>query len=170
MSYAPDNGTDIRGQTTGCNEAGVKIAFNFAGVSAGLKTVTHGRGDSVGCVPLSASFQDTIRNAKSYIWIFGDGTPPLADDELPENHTYTNVGTYPVMLIAIDSNSCNVADTAYHHIVVKNNPATLNFDFAKIPPCTSLSYVFTNLSTCATGGAVWQILPSPGVSGTGRRR
>jgi len=38
------------------NEAAVKIAFNFAGVAAGLKVVTHGRGDSVGCVPLTATF------------------------------------------------------------------------------------------------------------------
>jgi gliding motility-associated-like protein len=55
------------------------------------------------------------------------------------------------MMIAIDSNSCNVADTAYHQIVVGNNPATVNFDFAKVPPCTSLSYVFTNLSTSPPG-------------------
>jgi gliding motility-associated-like protein len=145
--FAPANGTDVRGQTWGCNEAGVKIAFNFAGVAAGLKTITYGRGDSVGCVPLAASFQDTIRNAKSYIWIFGDGTPPLQTTSYQENHTYTTTGTFLVTLIAIDSNSCNVADTAYHQILVSNNPATLNFDYAKIPPCTSLSYVFTNLST-----------------------
>jgi gliding motility-associated-like protein len=145
--FAPANGTDVRGSTWGCNEAGVKIAFNFAGVAAGLKTITYGRGDSVGCVPLAASFQDTIRNAKSYIWIFGDGTPPLQTTSYQENHTYTTTGTFLVTLIAIDSNSCNVADTAYHQILVSNNPATLNFDYAKIPPCTSLSYVFTNLST-----------------------
>jgi gliding motility-associated-like protein len=149
--FAPGNGTDAGGQTTGCNEAGVKIAFNFAGVAAGLKTVTHGRGDSVGCVPLSASFSDTIRNAKSYIWIFGDGTPPLNTTSYQENHTYTSTGIFQVTLIAIDSNSCNVADTAYHDIIVSNNPATLNFSFAKVPPCTSLSYVFTNLSTSPPG-------------------
>jgi gliding motility-associated-like protein len=145
--FGPGNGTDNRGQTTGCNEAGVKIAFNFAGVAAGLKTVTHGRGDSVGCVPLAASFSDTIRNAKSYIWIFGDGTPPIYTTNFQENHTYLSTGIYKVTLIAIDSNSCNVADTAYHQILVNNNPATINFDYAKVPPCTSLSYVFTNLST-----------------------
>jgi gliding motility-associated-like protein len=145
--FAPTNGTDVRGQTWGCNEAGVKIAFNFAGVAAGLKTVTHGRGDSVGCVPLTASFQDTIRNAKSYIWNFGDGSGNIPTTSYQENHTYTTTGTFLVTLIAIDSNSCNVADTEYHQILVSNNPATLNFDYAKIPPCTSLSYVFTNLST-----------------------
>jgi gliding motility-associated-like protein len=149
--FAPGNGTDAGGNTTGCNEAGVKIAFNFAGVAAGLKAVTHGRGDSVGCVPLSATFSDTIRNAKSYIWNFGDGTGNFPTTNYEMSHTYQSVGTYTVMLIAIDSNSCNVADTAYHEIVVKNNPATLNFSFAKIPPCTSLSYVFTNLSTSPPG-------------------
>ncbi len=145
--FAPGNGTDVRGQTTGCNEAGVKIAFNFAGVAAGLKTITHGRGDSVGCVPLSAIFEDTIRNAKSYIWNFGDGTGNFPTTNYEMSHSYPNVGTYTVMLIAIDPNSCNGADTAYHQIVVKNNPATLDFSYAKIPPCTSLSFVFTNLST-----------------------
>ena len=142
-AYQTQNGTG----TTGCNEAGVKIAFNFAGVSAGLKTVTHGRGDSVGCVPLSVSFQDTIRDAVSYIWNFGDGTPALATTSYAENHTYNAVGTYRVMLIAIDSNSCNVADTVYRDIVVKSNPAAVDFDFAKLPPCTSLIFLFTNLST-----------------------
>ena len=142
-AYATRNGTG----TYGCNEAGVKIAFNFAGVSAGLKTVTHGRGDSVGCAPLDVSFQDTIRNAVSYIWNFGDGTPALPTTSYAENHTYVNVGTYQVMLIAIDSNSCNVADTVYRDIIVKNNPAALNFDYAKLPPCTSLNFLFTNLST-----------------------
>jgi gliding motility-associated-like protein len=149
--YAPSNGTNNGRQTTGCNEAGVKIAFNFAGVAAGLKSVTHGRGDSVGCVPLNVSFSDTIRNAKNYIWIFGDGTPPVQTTGFTENHTYTSTGVFKVTEIAIDSNSCNVADTEYREIIVSNNPATLNFDFAKVPPCTSLSYVFTNLSTSPPG-------------------
>ena len=93
------------------------------------------------------SFQDTIRNAKSYIWNFGDGTGNFPTTNYEMSHTYPNVGTYTVMLIAIDPNSCNGADTAYHQILVKNNPATLDFNYAKIPPCTSLSFVFTNLST-----------------------
>jgi len=151
-AYQRTNGTTtISNGVTGCNEAGVKIAFNYAGVAAGLKTVTHGRGDSVGCVPLAASFQDTIRNAVSYIWNFGDNTPILYTTSFAENHTYTAVGTYLVTLIAIDSNSCNVADTEYHEIIVSNNPAALNFDFSKVPPCTSLSYLFNNLSTAPPG-------------------
>jgi gliding motility-associated-like protein len=52
-----------------------------------------------------------------------------------------------VTLIAIDSNTCNVADTVTHTIVVGNNPASINFDYSKVPPCTSMSYILTNLSS-----------------------
>ena len=145
-SAFPSNGALSPPNGAGCNEAGVKIAFNFAGVSAGLKVVTHGRGDSVGCLPLNATFSDTIRNAKSYIWNFGDGTI-LATTDYTEQHTYNNVGTYLVTLIAIDSNTCNVADTVTHTILVGNNPASINFDYSKVPPCTSMSYILTNLSS-----------------------
>ena len=145
-SAFPNNGALNPPNGAGCNEAGVKIAFNFAGVSAGLKVVTHGRGDSVGCVPLNATFSDTIRNAKSYFWNFGDGTI-LSTTDYTEQHTYNNVGTYLVTLIAIDSNTCNVADTVTHTIIVGNNPASINFDYSKVPPCTSMSYILTNLSS-----------------------
>ncbi|GGB16456.1 DUF7948 domain-containing protein [Puia dinghuensis] len=131
----------------GCNEAGVKIAFNYAGVAAGLKVVTHGRGDSVGCVPLTATFSDTIRNAKSYIWNFGDGTVINNTTSYTENHTYTSAGTYKVTLIAIDSNTCNVADTVTHLVEMKNDPAFLDFRYDKTGPCQDFNYVFTNLST-----------------------
>ncbi|HWB94946.1 MAG TPA: PKD domain-containing protein [Puia sp.] len=142
----PVNGAMSPMNGSGCNEAGVKMAFNFAGVAAGLKVMTHGRGDSVGCTPLTAIFADTVRNAKSYIWNFGDGTV-IPTTSYTEQHTYNSVGSYLVTLIAIDSNSCNVADTVTHTVVVKDNPAFLNFDYAKVPPCTSMSYVLTNLSS-----------------------
>jgi gliding motility-associated-like protein len=130
----------------GCNEAAVKIAFNFAGVVAGLKVDLQGRGDSLGCAPLDVTLTDTIRKAKSYIWHYGDGTPDLATTDYSVQHTYTNVGFYRVMLIAIDSNSCNVADTVYHNIAVNNNRAIVDFNYKLSGPCGSFNYIFTNLS------------------------
>jgi gliding motility-associated-like protein len=135
----------------GCNEAAVKIQFNFAGVAAGLKVVTHGRGDSVGCVPLTATFSDTIRNAKQYIWDFGDGTNTGLTTAYTEDHTYTSLGTYKIMLIAIDSNSCNVADTAIRYVTVKDHPAFVDFRYDKIGSCESFQYQFTNHSTFSAG-------------------
>jgi gliding motility-associated-like protein len=138
----PRNGTGV----SGCNEAAVKIAFNFAGIFAGLKVDLEGRGDSLGCVPLDVTFTDTVRHAKSYIWRFGDGTPDLATTDYTETHTYTQIGIYRVMLIAIDSNSCNVADTVYHNITVKDNRAVVDFNYRLTGPCGAFNYTFTNLS------------------------
>jgi len=133
--------------TEGCNEAAVKIAFNFSGVVAGLKLALDGRGDTLGCVPLTVTLSDTVRKARQYIWRFGDNTPDLATTNNTVTHTYTQVGIYRVMLIGIDSNTCNVADTVYQNITVKDNRAILDFDYAKVGLCTDLNYEFHNTST-----------------------
>ncbi|HVS97741.1 MAG TPA: PKD domain-containing protein [Puia sp.] len=145
-SWATQNGTG----SGACNEAAVKIAFNFSGVAAGLKLVTHGRGDSVGCVPLAVDFSDTVHNARTYVWNFGDGTV-VGNSSPTMTHTYVNTGTYVVTLVAIDSNTCNIADTVMRTIAVKDNPAALDFDFSKLAPCTSMSYLFTNQSSAPPG-------------------
>ena len=140
--WSPRNGTG----GAGCNLAAVKIAFNFAGVSADPRSIINGRYDSSGCVPLQVLFTDTAHNAKQYIWNFGDGSPDTAITGFQILHTYNTVGTFRVRLIAIDSNSCNVADTGYLNIRVRTDRAIVNFDVAKLPPCESLNYLFTNTS------------------------
>ncbi len=115
-TWSPANGTG----SNGCNLAAVKIAFNFAGVTAGLKTTVNGRAnDTSGCVPLNAVFQDTIRAAKSYIWNFGDGSPDTTTTGFLVTHVYANVGTYLVRLIAVDRTSCNNMDTTYTHVIAQ---------------------------------------------------
>lgn len=147
-AWATNNGTGVNG----CNEAGVKIEFNFAGVAAALKAALSGRGDSLGCVPLTVNLQDTIRNAKTYSWDFGDGSAPILNTpNFAETHAYTTPGTYTVRLIAYDPNSCNVADTTYKTILAKNNPAFLNLKITKDMPCNQYIYKFDNLSTHSAG-------------------
>ncbi len=130
-----------------CNEAAVKIAFELAGVGsavqASIKGVAH---DTTGCVPLTVDFRDTIANAKKYIWDFGDGSPVVTTTSANVSHTYTSIGYFLVMLVAIDSSTCNIADTSYTHIRVKDNEANLDFSYQKLPPCDSLQFLFTNLS------------------------
>ncbi|MBS1600337.1 MAG: PKD domain-containing protein [Bacteroidetes bacterium] len=147
-AWFPTNGALAEG---GCNLAAVKIAFNFAGVAADLRSMINGRYDSSGCVPLDVTFVDTIRNAKNYIWNFGDGTPDSATTAYQVTHTYQNIGTYKVRLIAIDSNSCNVADTVYIDIRARNDKADVAFNSIKLPPCQSLAYRFDNISTPPAG-------------------
>src|SRR6266487_5424819 len=79
----------------GCNLAMVKIAFNLAGVkSAILSTINGVPRDSSGCVPLTVDFSDTIKNAVSYEWNFGDGSPQITTTVPNTSHIFNSVGSY----------------------------------------------------------------------------
>ncbi len=143
---APSNGSP------NCNLAAVKIAFNLAGVLTSVQSSIGGvPRDTSGCVPLTVDFKDTIGIAQKYIWDFGDGTSPVTTTTPLVSHTYNNVGTYNVQLIAIDSLSCNISDTAYTSIRVRNDDAILGFVPTKLPPCQSFTYQFVNTSFVPTG-------------------
>lgn len=131
----------------GCNLAMVKIALNFAGVDAGVSSSINGvPRDTSGCVPLTVDFTDTIANAVTYYWNFGDGSPQVITTTPNTSHTYNSTGTFQVMLIAEDSSTCNIRDTSYIHIRVGDLRALLDFNPVKLPPCESLAYRFDNLS------------------------
>ena len=131
-----------------CNLALVKIAFNLAGVKAGIESLINGvPRDSAGCVPLTVDFTDTVHNAKSYEWNFGDGSPTVITTDPNTSHVFNSTGTYLVRLVAVDSTTCNIRDTAYVHIRVGDIQATINFNPVKLNPCDSFKYRFDNVST-----------------------
>ena len=139
-----------RALPSGCNLAAVKISFNYAGVAAGPKSFFKGVSDSVGCVPFNVTFRDTVRNAQSYEWNFGDGSPDVATGTFETAHVFNAVGDYRVRLIAIDSNTCNVRDTAFITIRVRDDIAVLDFTASKLD-CEDLEYRFENLSVAPPG-------------------
>ena len=133
-----------------CNEAAVKIAFEMAGVGSGLQPSINGvKGDTSGCVPLTVNFIDTIGTGKTFIWSFGDGTPDTTTQSPVKSvtHTYNKLGVFRVRLISIDSATCNISDTSYVNIRVRDDQAFISFTSSKLPPCDSLKYQFTNTST-----------------------
>ncbi len=135
-----------------CNEAAVKIAFQLAGVTAGIRTTINGiPNDTSGCIPLTVAFTDTIGIAKQYIWNFGDGSQLVDTTSKTILHTFTNVGVYTVQLIAVDSSACNIFDTVYLHIRARNDYAQVGFNAVKLPPCDSLKYAFVNISVPPVG-------------------
>jgi gliding motility-associated-like protein len=141
-----------RNGSTSCNQAVVKIEMNFAGVGAAVQASINGvKNDSTGCIPLTVNFADTLRKGKTFYWNFGDGSPVLVTNSATTSHTYTTVGTFQVMLIAEDSSTCNIRDTAYVTITAGDNEAMLDFTFAKLPPCESLTMQYTNISTAPLG-------------------
>ena len=148
--YSGANGT---GNGAECNLAALKIAFNFAGVGSGVSSYINGVYDTSGCVPLKVTLIDTIQNAQSYIWNFGDGSADTATTDFQVEHIYNTVGTFRVRLIAIDSNSCNLRDTSYINIRVRADEASIDFSATKLLPCESLSFRFDNLSVPPAGKA-----------------
>lgn len=146
-TWSPNNGTG--GQR--CNLAAIKIAFNFAGVGSSVQSSVNGVKDTSGCVPLTVTFKDTIANATKYIWSFGDGSPEATTLVPFVQHQYNSIGDYPVRLVSIDSNTCNIADTSYTTLRVRNDDAFPSFTETRLLPCTSLQYSFTNTSTFPLG-------------------
>lgn len=155
----------------GCNLGMIKIAFNLAGVGSSVGATIDGvPNDTAGCFPLTVEFNDRVRNATEYIWNFGDngsgpvyppnpayyalneGPFPANPDGFVRSHTFSTVGTYRVMLIAIDPTSCNVRDTSYINIRVGDLRANMDFTFNKVGGCQALDYQFTNISTVANNG------------------
>lgn len=128
-----------------CNLTMLKIDMNLAGVRAGIQSTINGvPRDTAGCQPLTVDFSDTLATGVSYEWYFGDGSPMVATTVPNASHTYLNIGTYNVMLVAIDPATCNVRDTSYMKIRVGNLLATPAFNPVKLPPCGSFNYRFDN--------------------------
>jgi gliding motility-associated-like protein len=131
-----------------CNLAAVKMAFNLAGVGTGLQASINGVArDTSGCVPLTVDFTDTLAQGRRYQWDFNDGSPQETTTVPSLSHTFNTTGYYRVRLISIDSSTCNVADTAYTTIRVRDDKANIDFSTEKLPPCESLTYRFTNVSS-----------------------
>lgn len=143
--WSPTNGS------TDCNLAAVKIAFNLAGVGAGVRATINGVIDTSGCVPLTVNFTDTLAQGRTYRWLFNDGTPERTTTSPSISHTFNLIGTYRVRLIAEDPNACNERDTSYVTVRVRNDDAALNFTNTKLPPCENLTFRFTNNSTAPPG-------------------
>ncbi|MFC2111149.1 PKD domain-containing protein [Bacteroidota bacterium] len=105
-----------------------------------------------GCTPLTIAFSNnlTIGEPDTFIWIFGDGTPPYITTQMtyqqPVNHTYTtgnSISTYTITYIAI--NDCG-RDTMQKQITVY--PISVNAFFSANPNlgCAPLTVNFNNSS------------------------
>ncbi len=147
-SWSPTNPASSGSQ---CNLGMIKIAMNLAGVTAGVQSAIGGTPrDTAGCLPLTVDFIDTIANGVSYEWYFNyvpGNTFDLTTTVPSASFTYTAVGLYRVMLVAIDPATCNVRDSSFVNIRVGDLQANLAMNNVKLPPCNSFRYQFNNLST-----------------------
>ncbi|HET8573000.1 MAG TPA: PKD domain-containing protein [Edaphocola sp.] len=136
-AYATQKGSN------NCNLGAVKIEFNLSSVEASAAASP----DS-GCAPLTVNFTNNSTNAISYFWDFGDGG---ASTNVQPSHTFSNPGSYQVMLAAANPNSCRTNDTDYVTIHVSTDTIHANFDFTLEDTCTNPHIVIQNTSTTIPG-------------------
>jgi gliding motility-associated-like protein len=98
------------------------------------------------CEDFTVVFDNTSSGADSYLWDFGDGTTSTVIDP---THTYTDTGTYYVMLIANPGFVC--ADTAIGIIELYN---TLTADYTFVAGCSGVPVVFDDQSVSTEAGDI----------------
>lgn len=136
-----------------CNNALIKFKFDLLITLASFAIVPA---TAVGCAPLSLTFQNSSTNASSYNWDFGDGTTSTA---VNPSHTYTAPGNYTVTLIATDTTTCNLVDTAYAYVRVTPNPTVT---VAPVPPICVGNSAQLNANSSTTLSYTWS--PSTGLN------
>jgi hypothetical protein len=123
----------------GCNDAFVKIDLQTR-INA---TSSYG-GNIIGCPPFTTHFVSTTNTGTSY-WNLGDGTTTNLDTI---THTYPNLGTYNVLLVVTDTNTCNRTDSI-KSILNVINPTT--FDLGDdVPTCFNTPVLLKSNVTAVT--------------------
>lgn len=125
-----------------CNLGVVKYAFELGQVDVNVSAFPN----TQGCVPFSVVLNPNGVNAESYYWDLGNGQTSTQEYPLA---TYTDTGTYHVMLIGFDSTTCTglvFVDTAYLDIIVGDDSLTADFSMLITDSCGPYVAQFTNNS------------------------
>lgn len=99
---------------------------------------------STGCLQYNAVFKNTSLAGQTWLWDFGDGTTSTAFEPV---HLYTLAGTYNIVLIANNPNTCNLSDTSAAFTINVFDSPTPDFIFAPSPPLENTPTTFTNTSS-----------------------
>ncbi|WP_448698496.1 PKD domain-containing protein [Mucilaginibacter sp. AW1-3] len=105
-----------------------------------------------GCAPWQVTFHNNTTGATSYEYDFGDGSPVIVSNAVPEliNHTFLKGGTYTVRLKATNSCSTNYATQVITVYPQPEPEFTANITQA----CTRATVTFTN-KTPAANTYIW---------------
>lgn len=88
----------------------------------------------VQCENQVVNFENTSINAEEYLWYFNDpGNPNATSSETNPTYTYSDTGTYTIMLIVDPNGLC--VDTAYATITLTKSTLEPNFSYLTLD-CT----------------------------------
>lgn len=116
--------------STNCNLGAIKMSFVYTGIVADANAAPN----IIACdPPFNVNFTGSSA-AVNNIWNFGDGvgTSTLQNP----TYTFTDTGTFTIIYIAIDSSTCNIADTAYLTVqILQSEVFDVVFDIPPFDPC-----------------------------------
>jgi len=104
--WSEDNGGIVNSDWT-CNNA----VFRFSFIEDIAAADFHFPGN--GCEPFDVQFVNTSMG-NNYFWDFGDGTTSTQENP---SHTFS-AGTWEIILVSIDSSTCNISDTVRKTIYI----------------------------------------------------
>lgn len=107
--------------------------------------------------PLIVNFSSGQNPPPDAYWDFGDGSGSSVN--LNPSYTYSSVGNYQVMYVAIDSSTCNIADTAYFNVALAQAETfSAELSFTPPPPCGSDSaLVYAVFTGSGADSIVWDM-------------
>ncbi|HXS35673.1 MAG TPA: PKD domain-containing protein [Flavipsychrobacter sp.] len=168
----------------GSTDTGIAVTHTYA--ANGTYYVTLATMDSVGyadtlydtvkinVLPMKYAIKDSIYNctavqfsasrisgdlASKYTWNFGDGSSGIGN---PTNYNYSDTGTYPVILLLLNSQGC--PDTLDTSVTIK--PAAMNYSiYDSIVKCRRLLFTANSLSSENAVSFTWNFGDS--TTGTG---
>ncbi len=104
-----------------------------------------------GCNPLSVTFTDQSTGALAWSWNFGDGQTGTAGGTFV--HTYTDTGTFSVLLIISDQYGCK--DTLNRPLYITVGKLVANFTIDSIYGCTTASVALSDSSLPKGAATSW---------------
>lgn len=129
-----------------CNLGVVKINFGIS-LKAKVQSFVQGRIFKKGCAPIEVELRDSLNQAQTFIWDFGDGSPTVTTTAPSVKHFYTTTvdRTYRVKLIVIDTTTCNVKDSSFTDLTLGINAIDLKVDALRLE-CDKNIFRLTNSS------------------------
>lgn len=114
-------------------------------------------GDIVMCSSVyTVDFQGPTVTPPYSIWDFGDGIG--TSTAAAPTYTYADTGSYDVMYIAIDSSTCDIADTAYMTVtIIENEVLSGTFTIPPVDPCTDSLLISMAFTGTGADSIVWNM-------------
>ena len=138
--------------STNCNLGTLKMEFDFQGINA--EAIVN---DSTFCEnpPFYVPFYGSGEDIPYHFWDFGDGETSYLPDPV---HQYQEAGLYDIVYIVIDSNTCNISDTAYANVeIIQKEEFSMVWEATPPSLCEDTLFVEMAFTGSGADSLIWDM-------------